>query len=148
MVVSSRCGSRQIRHWLSSETLKQISQNLTVSLTFLSMAARRMTSSGSAARMWKASRWALFGPIPGSRPSSSIRSWIGPSYMAAVRNGSEGKAGDAAAQTAGTAGDRAELLFLQLGGVRVGVADRGDDQVGERLHVVRVDRLRVDGERD
>ena len=43
--------------------------------------ARRSASAGSTLRMWKASRWALLGPIPGSRPSSSIRSWTGPSYI-------------------------------------------------------------------
>src|SRR5436305_1189191 len=30
--------------------------------------------------MWNAMRCALFGPIPGNRPSSSIRSWMAPSY--------------------------------------------------------------------
>ena len=41
---------------------------------------RRLASSGGAFTRWNASRCADFGPIPGSRESSSIRSWIGPSY--------------------------------------------------------------------
>src|SRR5204863_4335179 len=41
--------------------------------------ASRRASCGGAFTMWNASRCADFGPIPGSRDSSSIRSWIGPS---------------------------------------------------------------------
>ena len=43
-------------------------------------AASRSTSAGSAASRWNAMRCALLGPTPGSRPSSSIRSWTAPSY--------------------------------------------------------------------
>src|ERR671932_300036 len=42
--------------------------------------ARRLASSAGRRSKWKAIRWADFGPIPGSRPSSSTRSWTGPSY--------------------------------------------------------------------
>ena len=77
----SRRASRQIRQVSSSETFPQTTQNRTFSLTSRRTAARRFTSAGSAARMWKAMRWALFGPTPGRRPSSSIRSWTIPSYM-------------------------------------------------------------------
>ncbi len=36
-------------------------------------------------------RCALFGPTPGSRPSSSIRSWTAPSYMPAARRSEAGQ---------------------------------------------------------
>ena len=40
----------------------------------------RRTSAGSLFSRWNAIRWALFGPTPGNRPSSSMRSWTTPSY--------------------------------------------------------------------
>src|SRR5919112_4015314 len=143
MVAWSRRGSRQIRHWVSSATLKQVSQNLTVSLTSLSVLARRSTSSASAARMWKASRCALFGPMPGSRPSSSMRSWTGPSYTPPLRL--EGQARQAAAHPAG---QRAELAGGQRLSLGVRVPYGGQDQVGQGLGVLGVDGLRLDGQPD
>src|SRR4029453_6518034 len=107
-------------------------QNLTVSLSFLDIAASRMPSSGSAARMWKASRWALFGPIPGSRPSSSIKSWIGPSYM--VKNRSERQSATHAEST----GQRPQLA----GGDRLslvrGIAYGRHDQICQGFGVTRI----------
>src|SRR5512133_2483116 len=137
MTVSSRRGSRQMRHWVSSDTLKQISQNLTVSLTFLSVAASRITSSGSAARMWKASLWALFGPIPGSRPSSSIKSWTGPSYIV---NSLEGQS----AAHAQSAGQRAKLAGSDRLGLVGGVAYGSHNQICKGLGVTRINRFGLD----
>ena len=91
--------------------------------------------------MWKASRWALFGPIPGSRPSSSIRSWTGPSYMLALR--SEGQA--AAAEPTG---QRAELAGGDGLGLVVGVAYRGHDQVGQGLGVLGINGFGLDRQTD
>ena len=54
-----------------------------------------------------------------------------------------GEAREAAAEPAG---QRAHRLGRDLLGVLRGVPDRGDDQVGQRLGVVGVDRLRVDGQ--
>jgi len=42
--------------------------------------AWRVTSADSAASRWNAIRWAPLGPTPGSRPSSSMRFWMTPSY--------------------------------------------------------------------
>ena len=78
--VGERRGSRQMRHCGSCATFPQISQNRTRSFTSVSASDSRRTSAGSADRMWNAMRWALLGPTPGSRPSSSIRSWTAPSY--------------------------------------------------------------------
>ena len=58
-------------------------QNRTLSLTSSSTWASRRTSAGSAASRWNAIRCALLGPTPGSRPSSSMRSWTTPSYTSA-----------------------------------------------------------------
>ena len=51
-------------------------------------------------------RWALFGPMPGSLPSSSIRSWTGPSNMAV-------KSEPWYAQVAHAAGQRPEPVLGQ-----------------------------------
>src|SRR6185312_2189386 len=78
--VSSRRGSRQMLQVSSSVTLKHTEQNFTLSLTARMASASRFMSSGSASRTWKAIRWADLGPMPGSRPNSSISSWTAPSY--------------------------------------------------------------------
>src|SRR5262245_56857170 len=135
----SRRASRQIRQRVSSETLPHRSQKTTPSLTFCSAAISRPVSTGSAPSRWKAIRWALFGPTPGSRPSSSIRSWTGPSYISRLQPG-QPEAGE-------PAGQRAHLVAGELLRVGRGVPDRGDDQVGEGLGVLGVDHLGVDGER-
>src|ERR1700760_3889547 len=89
-------------------------------------------------------RCALFGPTPGSLPSSSIRSWTGPSYTCGYPVASETGQTEAAATE--TTGERAHLLRSQLRDLAVCVAHRGHHQVGEGLHVVRVDDLGVDGQ--
>ena len=76
----SRRWSRQILQCSSCETLKQMSQNRTFSITSVNAATSRRVSTGSEFTTWKAIRWALLGPTPGNRPSSSIRSWTTPSY--------------------------------------------------------------------
>src|SRR5689334_24345769 len=124
--------SRQTRHCSDSATLKQVVQKRTSSLTLRRAVDSRLTSAGSADRTWKAIRWALFGPTPGSRPSSSIRSWMAPSYTR-----SEPGQGQAT-------GGRPHLFLgertLRLGGV----VDGGEHEVFQRLDVVGVDRLGVD----
>src|SRR5262245_37600727 len=100
--------------------------------------ARRSASAGSTLRMWKASRWALLGPIPGRRPSSSIRTWTGPSYM-----GSEPQAG----WQPHALGDATEPLGGQVLGLAQALVDGGGDQVAEHLDVVGVERVRVDRDR-
>src|SRR3954454_24734673 len=123
-----RRGSRHTRHCSDSATLKQVVQNRTSSFTLRSAVASRLTSAGSADRTWKAIRWALFGPTPGSRPSSSIRSWMAPSYT-----GSEPREGQ-------TTGGRAHLFLGELP-LRLGrVVDRREHQILQRLDVLRVHR--------
>ncbi|CAM5664604.1 hypothetical protein SFUMM280S_08357 [Streptomyces fumanus] len=80
MTAGSRRGSRQMLHSSSCATFPQVAQKRTFALTSIRACARRRTSVGSAWRMWKAIRCALLGPTPGSRPSSSMRSWTTPSY--------------------------------------------------------------------
>src|SRR5690349_11043340 len=133
-----RRGSRQTRHCSDSATLKQVVQNRTSSFTLRSAVASRLTSAGSADRTWKAIRWALLGPTPGSRPSSSIRSWMAPSYTC-----SEPREAEAAETAGGRPHLRLGELALRLGGI----PDRGEHQVLQRLDVVGVDRLRIDPHR-
>src|SRR5262245_43551474 len=79
-VVRSRPSSRQIRHRSPSATLPHSLQKKMRSFACRIDSARRFASSGGALTRWNANRWADLGPMPGSRDSSSIRSWIGPSY--------------------------------------------------------------------
>src|SRR5699024_5623429 len=79
---SVRRGSVQMRHFSSAETLPQISQKRTVSFTWISTSASRRTAVSSASSRWNAIRCADLGPMPGSLPSSSMRSWTMPSYTA------------------------------------------------------------------
>src|SRR3712207_5331086 len=133
--VTSRRGSRQIRHCSSSETLKQTEQNRTLALTSTRTSASRRTSAGSACSRWKAMRWAPFGPTPGSRPSSSMRSWTTPSYNSGPleaelpRRRVAGQSAEAPGQrTEGVAGHRVRL------GLRVAV--RRHDHVAQHREVV------------
>src|SRR5699024_3198835 len=77
---SVRRGSVQMRQRSSAETFPQISQKRTVSLTWTSTSASRRTPASSASSRWNAIRCADLGPMPGSLPSSSMRSWTMPSY--------------------------------------------------------------------
>src|SRR3954468_256748 len=109
----------------------------------MSAATSRVTSADSAASRWKAIRWALFGPTPGSRPSSSIRSWTAPSYTVFLWSRSEAGEAEAATGAAtqaareGAHGGRGELV-----GRALGVVQGSDDEVLQRLEVVGVDRRR------
>src|SRR3954451_8645551 len=132
MTATSRRGSRQILHCSSSVTLPQTVQKRTLSLTSVNAATRRRTSGGSAASRGKAMRCAPLGPTPGRRPSSSIRSWTAPSYT-----GSE-------TRQAQPAGERPHPVLSEIGGRARGVTNRGDNEVLERLDIVRIDGLGVD----
>src|SRR3954447_10287803 len=142
MIAGSRRGSLQIRQTSAWATLPQTEQNLTSFLTRSSVAASRSTSVASVANRWNAIRWALFGPTPGRRPSSSIRSWTAPSYMRL-----QTRQAHAAERTAESARHRAHLLFGELANGSMRISHRGDHEILPRLDVVRVDRLRVDPER-
>src|SRR4051812_35136822 len=137
MTVRSRRASPQIRHSSASATFPHMRQKRTLSFTSTSTDARRRTSAGSAASRWKAIRCALLGPTPGSRPSSSMRSWTAPSYMWAHLHPGQPEA-------AHSLGQRAHLLLGQLARRAGRVADRGHDEVLEALDVVRVYDLRLD----
>src|SRR5256885_7698713 len=79
-------------------------------------------------------RCALLGPIPGSLPSSSMRSWTGPSNTQRA--------------AAHATGQRTELLLGQRRDLLRGVGKRADEQVLQRLDVVGVDDLGIDLYRD
>src|SRR5699024_4424899 len=98
-------------------------------------------SAGSTVSRWKAIRWALLGPMPGSRPSSSIRSWTGPSYIPYPPDSEAGQAEPAAAETAGQGPEPFGGHLLRG---RRRVLHRPDHQVLQGLHVLRVDHLRID----
>ena len=86
------------------------------------------------------------GPDAG-QPAELVDQILDGAFVHACSGRSE--AGQAqAAEPAGPPVERAHLLRGQLTGGAVGVADRGDDQVLQRLDVVGVDRRRVDGDRD
>src|SRR3954470_13029025 len=150
---SARRGSRQMRHCSPSATLKQVTQKRTSACTRCSAATSRPTSADSAASRWNAMRCALLGPTPGSRPSSSMRSWTAPSYTVLLRQGSAVRrpGGSEAGQTHAAAeatGDRAHGGGGELVDGPLGVAQCGDDQVLQRLDVVGVDGGGRDGDGD
>src|SRR3954471_24146734 len=100
-------------------------------------------------------RCADFGPIPGRRPSSSIKVCTGPSYGFTMRR-SEGLLGTGAEQPAEaaeaaehrveikSASCGAELRGLHLLGLAHRIVDRGHDEVLERLDVSGIDHARID----
>ena len=53
--------------------LKQRSQKTTSSRTATSAAARARASASGARSRWYVSRWAVLGPMPGSRENASMR---------------------------------------------------------------------------
>src|SRR3712207_6875415 len=87
-------------------------------------------------------RWALFGPTPGSRPSSSMRSWTAPSYTVSLSSGVEGRAASEAGQPQAAteaAGERPHPAGGEfVDGARGRAAGR-DDQLLPALHVVGAD---------
>src|SRR5689334_553861 len=131
---SSRRGSLQMRHRSSSETFPHTAQNFTPSRTLFSTAVNRSMSGGSTDNRWNAMRCALFGPMPGSLPSSSIRSWTGPSNTWQ-------------SQPAHPACQRPEPVVGQDGDLLGGVGDSADDEILQRLDIGRIDDLRVDRHR-
>src|ERR1700676_3570555 len=80
-------------------------------------------------------RWALFGPMPGSLPNSSIRSWTGPS------NNSEPRLTQ---RVADAAGQRAQPALCQDGDLLGGVAECADDEILQCFDVVGINDLGVD----
>jgi hypothetical protein len=80
IVSASREGSAQSLQSSLSATPKHSRQKRIRSLACTIAPASRLASCSADFTMWKASRCADFGPMPGRRFSSSTRSWIGPSY--------------------------------------------------------------------
>src|SRR3954468_8269422 len=80
----SRLSSPQIRHRSPSATLPHSRQNTIRRLACTMESASRSASSAGALINQNASRWADFGPMPGSLDNSSISAWIGPSYMSGL----------------------------------------------------------------
>src|SRR4051794_12722727 len=85
-------------------------------------------------------RWADFGPTPGRRPSSSMRSWTGPAYMAMAASAAE-KAAEPAEPAKAPEGGLVDVV-----GPDHGVAHRRQHEVLQHLDVGRVDHRRVDGD--
>src|SRR4051812_31417086 len=89
-------------------------------------------------------RWADFGPTPGRRPNSSIRSWTGPAYMAMVVSAAE-QAAEATTEPAKPA-EASEGGLVDLVRPGHGVAHRRQHEVLQHLDVRRVDDRGVDGD--
>src|SRR6188768_107950 len=134
--VWSRRGSAQMRQRSACATLPHTSQKRTLARTSVRAVTRRVTSSDSVWSRWKAMRCALLGPTPGSRPSSSMRSWTMPSYICGLVL--EPQAGEPAGAAGAPARERAERLGGQRVGLGLGVAVGGHDHVAEVGEVVGV----------
>src|SRR3954470_10891307 len=146
MSSASRRSSWQIRQRGSSARLKQTSQSPMRSLTSRIASASALASSASTRSRWKARRWAVRCPMPGSLPSSVIRRWTGGAYKRRLGRGRPSEA-QAERPEVHAAGQPAELGLLQLLGGAQRLVDGGEDHVLEQVGVVGVDRLRRDHDR-
>src|SRR3954471_18329420 len=124
--VGSRRSSLQIRHSSACETFPHTLQNIALAFISTSVSARRRTSTGSAASRWNAIRCAPLGPTPGSRASSSIRSWRTPSYTEAA-----GQLWARVVSAETTSGERAERAGGELVDPGLAVAVGRHDQVAQ-----------------
>src|SRR6185436_10876629 len=140
----SRRSSWQMRQRGSSARLKQTSQSRMRSLTSRIASARARASSGSVRRMWKASRWAVRCPIPGSLPSSVIRRWTEGAYKRVSGPRSEAQPERAEVHAAR---EPAELGLLELLGGAHALVDRREDHVLQEVGIVGVDGLGGDHDR-
>src|SRR3712207_9439976 len=94
-------------------------------------------------------RWALLGPTPGSRPSSSMRSWTAPSYtvfLSSWRGAATSEAGQPQAATE-AAGERPHAAGGEFVDGAGGVVESRDGEVLQALDLVRVDGRGRDGRR-
>src|SRR5947208_3417395 len=92
-------------------------------------------------------RWADFGPTPGSRPSSSIRSWTGPAYTPLLRR--SGPVGASTAEQAAEAATHTEAahgLLVDVVDLGEGVVQGSQDEVFEHADVVGIDGAGVDAD--
>src|ERR1700727_119520 len=92
-------------------------------------------------------RCALFGPIPGSLPSSSIRSWTGPSNMA-VGSSEPWYLSGWGRRATQAGGQRPQPLLRHCGDLLGGVDHGAHDQVLQGLDVRGVYDLWIDLHRD
>src|SRR3954454_9696131 len=136
--LASRRGLAQIGQGLASVRLPHTPQGRTRSRMVTMPRASRCASSAGAFSRWKASRSAVFRPIPGSRASSSLRS-----SMADKRALQLGKReGEVEA-----ARDLLHLVFVHLLGAVLRLGHGGQHQVLEHLHVAAVGHGGVDLDR-
>src|SRR5205807_2189551 len=138
--VASRRSSAQMEHCGPSEMLKQRAQKVMRSFTSVMERASRTASSFGSFRRWNAMRWADFGPTPGSRPSSSIRSWTGPAYKPLLRG--SGAGGASTAEQPAEAATHAEAthgLLVDVVDLGQGVVQGGQHEILQHGHVVGID---------
>ena len=120
-------------------------QNFTLRLDLDQHVGEPAYVGGSACSRWNAIRCALLGPTPGSRPSSSIRSWTTPSYTDCWPRPSRSRC------PGRPPAERAERLAGQRVGLGLRVAVGGDDQVaevGQVVGVAAVEAARLDLDAD
>src|SRR5690349_6063743 len=139
--VVSRPGSRQMLQSGWSLMLKQRSQKTTWSRTATSAAASVRASASGARSRWYVSRCAVFGPTPGSLANASISRATGSIRVEPTKLRLQ--PGDPEA-----ARDGRHLLLGEPARGGQGIVHRGDDEVLEHVDVGRIDRRRVDRNRD
>src|ERR1700730_3509988 len=125
----SRRGSAQMPHRGPSEMKAQTSQKATPSLSWARARERRSTDALGVRRRWKARRWALLGPTPGSRSSSSMSA-----VRAGGRNSTPGL--DQAWRESHSRGQLPQLAGGQLAGAIQGFVHGSEDEVLQQLDVL------------
>src|SRR5262245_57522077 len=103
----------------------------------MSAAASVRASVSEARSRWNVSRWAVFGPTPGSRAKDSISRATGSMSGLDTRG--------LHPREAQPAGDGGHLLLGELASGAQRIVDRGDHEVLEHVDVVGVDDRGIDG---
>src|SRR5713101_1433759 len=139
----SRRGDRQMAQRSPSAMKKHCSQKRMRALSSTRAPASRSTEARGARTGEKERRWAVLGPMPGSRPSSSI------SRVSAPGTSVIGLPQHARRQTepAQPAGQRPQLPGRQVARLLQGVVHRRQDQVLQHVHIARVDDFGFDRDR-
>src|SRR5690606_12181210 len=142
MTDRSRFLSLQMAHTSLSVMLLQMAQVRRSRFALTSALARSITSSSSIPNMKKARRWAVFGPIPGSRIKASISFSIGSGTYTfrplplqfPLFPLKQPRQIETARQFAQILGDHLVDLFHRL-------VESGGDQILQHFHIFRIHRL-------
>src|SRR5688572_11330797 len=135
---ASRPGSPQIRQGSASVMLKQCEQWTIRALRSARASASSRTAATGCFRKWNARRWAVLGPMPGSRSSASSSRETAGGWAATRPLHQAGKL------RAEAAGDLGHLARHQLARLPERLVGGGQHEILQHLGVVGGDHLAID----